>query len=144
MPDNETLIRNVIERGGELFGIDLDDNGKSELKITLPLSYDFDFLPVDDSIKELPVSSVKIEDTQTIINVSENSPQWKLKVIKPEDRYRKFSNHDGEGTSSTVSTNEPGDRLIDWLKVKLSRFDEEAQQKIKGAKREIIIRKHKN
>ena len=141
MPDNEIIIKNIIERGGEFLEIDLDNNGANEFKITLPVSYDFDFLPVDEKGKEIPVSCVMIKDTRTIINVSENSPQWKLKVIKPEERPKQPSSHDEQGTSSPPVGNEPGDRLFDWLGEQVSWENEEANRKIQGAKREIIIRK---
>jgi hypothetical protein len=135
--DKETAIKNVIEKGGEILEIDLDENGRDEYKITLPLSYDFDFSPADGKGENIPVSSIKTRDTSTIINVPGDAPRWKLKVIKPGDR----SGHDGQGTSSSVSENEAGDRFVDWLNVKAKDMQEPDQKAIQNAKREIIIRK---
>ncbi len=134
----EMAIKNVIEKGGEFLEIDLDENEKNEYKITLPLSYDFKFSPADVNGKGINVSSVDIKDTRTIIMVSGNASQWKLKVIKPEDR----SNLDGQGTSSTVGQDEPGDRFVDWLG-KSVEVDKKTKEKIHNAKREIIIRKER-
>ena len=147
--DKETAIKNVIEKGGEILEIDLDENGRDEYKITLPLSYDFDFSPADGKGKDIPVSSIETRDTCTIINVPGDAPRWKLKVIKPGDR----SGHDGHGTSSSVSendpgdkndpgdSNEPGERFVDWLNVKAKDMQGPDQETIQNAKREIIIRK---
>ena len=135
--DKKKAIKNVIEKGGEFLEIDLDENGKDEYKITLPLSYDFIFSPADGKGKDLPISSIKTRDTSTIINVPGSAPRWKLKVIKPEDR----SGYDEQGTSSSVSENEPGDRFVDWLNVKAKDMQETDQKAIQNAKREIIIRK---
>jgi len=141
--DKKKAIKNLIEKGGEFLEIDLDENGRDEYKITLPLNYDFDFSPADGKGKDIPVSSIKTRDTSTIINVPGGAPKWKLTVIKPEDR----SGYDGEGTSSSVSENEPGDRnepgerFVDWLNVKAKDMQETDQKAIQNAKREIIIRK---
>jgi hypothetical protein len=137
--DKEMAIKNVIEKGGEFLEIDLDENGKDEYKITLPLSYDFIFSPADGKGKDLPISSIKTRDTSTIINVLADAPRWKLRVIKPEDR----SGYDEQGTSSSVSENEPGDRFDDWLNRESDKMDETARQRIQKTKREIIIRKER-
>ena len=141
--DKETAIKNVIEKGGELLEIELDENGRDEYKISLPLNYDFVFSPADGKGKDIPVSSIKTRDTSTIIYVPGGAPRWKLTVIKPEDR----SGYDEEGNSSSVSendpgdTNEPGERFVDWLNVKANDMQETDQKAIQNAKREIIIRK---
>jgi hypothetical protein len=138
MPEKkEMAIKNVIEKGGEFLEIDLDENGRDEYKITLPLNYDYVFSSADGKGKDIPVSSIKTRDTSTIINVLAGAPRWKLRVIKPEDR----SGYDEHGTSSSVSENEPGDRFVDWLNVKAKDMQETDQKAIQNAKREIIIRK---
>jgi hypothetical protein len=133
------VSKNIIEKGGEFLEIDLDDNEKNQYKITLPLSYDFKFSPADEKGKNLPVSSIETRDISTIINVPRNAPRWKLKVIKPEDR----SGSDNNGESAPVGVNEPEDRFVDWLKVKVQslNMDEKEKETIRGAKREIIIQK---
>jgi len=135
--DNETAIKNVIEKGGEFLEIDLDENGRDEYKISLPLNYDFIFSPADGKGKDIPVSSIRTRDTSTIIYVPGGASRWKLTVIKPGDR----SGHDGQGTSSSVSENDPGDRFVDWLNVKAKDMQETDQKAIQNAKREITIRK---
>jgi hypothetical protein len=137
--DKKKAIKNLIEKGGEFLEIDLDENGKDEYKITLPLSYDFIFSPADEKGKDLPISSIKTRDTSTIINVPGSAPRWKLKVIKPEDR----SNMDGEGNSATPIDDEEGDRFVDWLNVKSKDMDEPTRKAVQNAKREIIIRKER-
>ena len=78
MPGNkEMAIKNVIEKGGEFLEIDLDENGKDQYKIILPLSYDFIFSPADEKGKDLPIASIKTRDTGTIINVPGSAPRWR-------------------------------------------------------------------
>lgn len=127
------------ERKGEgaSFEIAVDESKKSEYNITLPLSYDFEFFPVGDNGKSIPVSSIMILGTKTIIKTSGSTSQWKLRVIKPADQ----SNMDPTGNTQTAGDDECGDRFDDWLKGKAKGMDEKTRTLVQSAQREIIFRK---
>jgi predicted phosphodiesterase len=140
--DTKIEFDNLIEN--EIY-LDLENIEEKGDKITLPLSYDFMFSPMDEKGNEITISSISIRDTKTIIYVPGNAWRGKLKVIKPEDR----SGYDGQRTSSSVSENDPGDnnvpgeRFFDWLNVKAKEMDDPTRNAVQNAKREIIIRKDK-
>jgi hypothetical protein len=140
--NNEMLRKNIIENGGELLEIELGDNERNEYKITLPLSHDFKFSSQDKKDKAIPVSCIIIRDTQTIIDVPEDAPPWRLKVIAPKDQSLADS-HDSGGTPGSPSVNEPGDRLFPLLNTKAADMEEEVKKRIQNAKREIILRRQR-
>ena len=144
--NNEMVIKDLGKEGVEPFEeIILDISEKSKYKIIVPLLSDSLFIPVDESGREIPVSSIMICDTRTIIDVPGNAPQLKLKVAKP-------SALDSSGTTSTYSEDEDGDRfsqcavkVVDWLmREEPGNVDDETKRNagvVQNAKREIIVRK---
>lgn len=123
--------------GTEPFGIAVNEAKQSKFNITLPLSYDFEFSPVDDKGESVPVSSIVFLGTKTIIKTSGSTSQWKLRVMNPAD----LSNTDPTGNTQTAGDDECGDRFDDWLKGKAKGMDEKTRTLFQGAQREIIFQK---
>jgi hypothetical protein len=139
----------IDERGQESDPLEiiLDDLDTGKCKISLPLSCDLELSSVTENGKGMPISSVEICDTRTIIKVPPSAPHWRLKVMNPPGP----SPHDSAGTSSNAGDDESGDRFslcalrsVDWLSTGDHKTDKETQKIIKRvqtARREIVIQK---
>jgi hypothetical protein len=146
--NNETIVKEGINGDGE-FEIILDDSEKGRHRIIMPLFYDFILFPVEEKTNSIAVSSMKISDIRTVINVPGNTPRLKLKVMKPASR----SNTDPTGSTGTAGDDEEGDRFgesavkfVDWLKTQNDNMDEKTGEFVRfvqNARREIIIQKEK-
>lgn len=134
-------------RGSDPLEIILDDHESGKYKISLPLSCDLEFTSEMENGKGVPVSSIKICDTRTIVNVPPSAPRWRLRVTNPAGP----SPHDEAGTSAAAGDDESGDRFsvnalrsVNWLTNGNEKLDEEAQKivnRVQTARREIIIQK---
>lgn len=113
-----------------------DENGRY---ITLPLSYDFEFSPVDEKGSGLPVSSIAVHGTSTVIKTSGSTSQWRLKVVKSTD----LSGFDPTGTSSPPDGDESGDGFVDWLGRQAANMDEQSRGVVLGARRKIVFEREK-
>lgn len=139
----------VAKDTGESFEIILDDSEKDTYKVILPLTYDFEFSPLDEKEKggDVRIASMEVRDTRTFVNVkvSRNARPWKFRVINPVDR----SSLDEDGSTQTGGQNEGGDGIdkivtkhVDLLVGKKTKLDDDTKEfvsAVRNARREIII-----
>jgi hypothetical protein len=133
--------------GSDPLEIILDDLDTGKFKVTLPLSCDLQLSSVTENGKGIPVSSIKICDTRTIIKVPPSAPQWKLKVMNSPGP----SPTDPTGNPVSAGEDESGDRFslcarrsVDWLATGDHKMDKETQKiisRVQTARREIVIQK---
>ena len=141
MTKNGMAAKNIVIEGGNPDEITLDES----VRISFPLSYDFRFSSESSNGEGIPVSLIEVCDTRTVIKMSGDAQQLKLKMIKPEDR----SNVDPTGNAATPTGDESGDRLgdnvvkyVDWLMKENANMDKKAKefaQIVQNSRREIII-----
>jgi hypothetical protein len=119
--DKEKLVavKEKKELGPEFLEIFVGEDEKGRY-ITLPLSYDFEFSPVDEKGIGLSVSSIAIHGTRTVIKTFGSTSQWRLKVMRSKD----LSSVDPTGTTSPPDGDESGDGFVDWLRGQTVNMDE--------------------
>ncbi len=133
---NKESGKGEIINGEDIFEIAVDEKEKSKYMITIPLSYDFEFSPVNDEKSSVNVSTISVRGTDTIITTPGATSQWKLRIMKLKDR----SSSDETGKSSPPDGDESGD-FIDWLRSKDARMEEPTRSKILAARRSIVFQK---
>lgn len=127
-------VKEKKELGPEALEIFVGEDEKGRY-ITLPLSYDFEFSPVDEKGNGLSVSSLGIYGTRTVIKTSGSTSQWKLKVMRSTD----LSGVDPTGTTAPPDGDESGDGFVDWLGRQAANMDEESRGVVLGARRKIVF-----
>ncbi len=133
--------------GSDPLEIILDDLDTGKFKVTLPLSCDLQLSSVTENGKGIPISSIEIRDTRTIIKVPPSAPQWKLKVMNSPGP----SPTDPTGNPVSAGEDESGDRFskyavqfADWLVKENRDLDKDTQEiarRVQTARREIVIQK---
>jgi hypothetical protein len=134
-------LTGIRKDGGNSFEVSVGEIKKSKF-ITLPLAYDFEFSPTNEKGEVIPISSVIMRGTTSIIKTMGEATQWKLKIIKGQETGADLGDTDPTGKPSTVDPDENGDGF-DWLRDTTQELDEKQKnsvgQAFQSALRTIIF-----
>lgn len=145
MQQTKQMIANGDVRVWGDFEIALDDSEKGTFKITLPLYHDFLFSLVNEKGEGVPISSLMVSDSKSIIQMPRANSSWKLKIMKAPTPSSKVKDETGDPVS--VSDDESGDnpkgenadRSIDWLSEQLVNMNERFEEVAQNSSQEILI-----
>jgi hypothetical protein len=131
----------IRKDGGSSFEVSVGEMKKSKF-ITLPLSYDFEFSPTNEKGEVIPISSVIMRGTTSIIKTTGEASQWKLKIMKGNEADSDLGDTDPTGKPATIDPDENGDGF-DWLRDTTNELDEKIKQSVgnafQSAQRTIIF-----
>ena len=124
------------------FELEVGEKGKSKY-ISLPLSYDFEFLPGNGADKPVTVSSVVSIGTQTIIKTSGSTARWRLKITKAGEKGKSGLDCAGNTTPIDDGENDDGpsddDLPRDWLWEGIQHVEPKTRATLLNTKKSIVI-----
>jgi len=141
-------VNGIKSNGGVPMEITVGEN-KDHKYLMLPLNYNFEFTPADNDGKQIPITSIVIQGTQTVIKTPDTPSRWQLTVSKKKPAslyYSDQSPQDETGTAVTVDPGEDEDGFT-WLR-KASNNLEDTNRKdmdnaFQTAKRKIVFQVEK-
>jgi len=132
---------------GELLKIAVGQSEKGKY-ITLPLSYDLEFSPMDEEGKNIPISSITFCGTDAVIKTPASAALLELTISRLQDRSKlqDRSNVDPKGDPTTIDDPESGDHpgsgdFIDWIykEAEAKNMDENVEKRFQDARRKIFF-----
>jgi hypothetical protein len=135
---NEMVINYKNMEGGESFKIAVGESEKGKY-IILPLYYDLEVSPMDEKGRSIPISSIMVNGTDTIVKTPRSTALVELDIARLRDRSKDRSNTDPTGTTSPPDDDECGDGFIDWIGRQTDNMDEKMKDVVQNARRKIVF-----